>query len=76
MISTAQAVIKTSGVTKVYSGKAAVKDVSMTIYKGDIYGFIGSNGAGKTTFIRCPRGLVAFKIYLQIFITIIDLLHN
>jgi len=50
--------IKTSGVTKIYGNKTVVRDVNMTIYKGDIYGFIGSNGAGKTTFIRCLMGLV------------------
>jgi len=50
-------VIKTQGITKVYGKQIVVNNVSMTIYQGDIYGFIGSNGSGKTTFIRCLMGL-------------------
>jgi ABC-2 type transport system ATP-binding protein len=53
-----EAVIKTYGVTKTYAGRNVVDAVNMTIFKGDIYGFIGSNGAGKTTFIRCLMGLI------------------
>ena len=34
----------------------AVNNVNMTIHKGDIYGFIGKNGAGKTTFKRLVLG--------------------
>ena len=48
----ALALIKTQGLTKKYKEFSAVDEVSMTINKGDIYGFIGKNGAGKTTFIR------------------------
>jgi ABC-2 type transport system ATP-binding protein len=53
----ADAVIKTQGLTKVYSGMTAVDNVNMTVNAGDIYGFIGANGAGKTTFIRMIMGL-------------------
>lgn len=45
-------VLKTKNLTKHYGGKAAVDNVSLTIQKGDIYGLIGQNGAGKTTFMR------------------------
>jgi ABC-2 type transport system ATP-binding protein len=51
-------VIKTQGLTKVYGDKAVVNGVNMNVAKGDIYGFIGSNGAGKTTFIRMLMGLI------------------
>jgi len=61
-----ETVIKTEGVTKVYGTKAVVKDVNMTIYKGDIYGFIGSNGAGKSTFIRCIMGLIKYQGKVEI----------
>jgi len=54
-------VLRTYGLTKTYSNKAVVDNVNMTIKKGDIYGFIGKNGAGKTTFIRMITGLVAPK---------------
>lgn len=45
-------ILQTQNLTKRFRGKAAVNNVSMTVYKGDIYGFIGRNGAGKTTFMR------------------------
>jgi len=51
-------VIRAEGLTKIYGQKRAVDEVSMTVYRGDIYGFIGSNGAGKTTFLRMVMGLV------------------
>jgi len=54
----AEAVIKSMGLTKVYGEKTAVNNVNMTVNRGDIYGFIGANGAGKTTFIRMIVGLI------------------
>ncbi len=51
------AVLKTSHLTKTYSSKLVVNELSMTIQRGDIYGFIGKNGAGKTTLIRMIAGL-------------------
>jgi ABC-2 type transport system ATP-binding protein len=50
-------VLQTSGLTKYFSKKAAVNNVNLNVRKGDIYGFIGKNGAGKTTFIRLVSGL-------------------
>lgn len=50
-------VLKTEGLTKIYSGRRVVNKVSMHVKKGDIYGFIGKNGAGKTTFMRMVAGL-------------------
>ncbi len=50
-------VLKTQSLTKRYGKTTAVDDVSLTINRGDIYGFIGNNGAGKTTFMRCVLGL-------------------
>lgn len=43
--------------SKKYKETMAVDKVSMTIKKGQIYGFIGQNGAGKTTIIRLITGL-------------------
>ena len=51
------AVLTTDHLTKIYKGHPAVKDVSMHIDEGDIYGFVGENGAGKTTVIRLITGL-------------------
>ena len=43
--------------TKTYGEKKAVDDLSLHIAPGEIYGFIGHNGAGKTTFSRALCGL-------------------
>lgn len=51
------AILQTRHLTKRYGHRAVVDQVSMTIHEGDIYGFIGKNGAGKTTFIRMAAGL-------------------
>lgn len=52
-------ILKTENLTKVYGNKKVVNAVSMHVNKGDIYGFIGKNGAGKTTFMRMLAGLAA-----------------
>lgn len=52
-----ETILKTKKLTKKYGNKKAVNEVSMTIKKGDIYGFIGKNGAGKTTFMRTVLAL-------------------
>jgi len=50
-------VLKTHNLTKRYKDKAAVDNVSLTVEKGDIFGLIGQNGAGKTTFMRMVTSL-------------------
>lgn len=51
-------IIQTNNVSKHYSGDLrAVDQVSLQIKKGEIYGFIGLNGAGKTTVIRLLLGM-------------------
>ncbi|NJN23082.1 MAG: ABC transporter ATP-binding protein [Leptolyngbya sp. RL_3_1] len=42
-----------SGLKKCYGSLEAVKDVSLTLQPGEIFGLLGPNGAGKTTTIRC-----------------------
>lgn len=44
-------------VSKQYRHTLALDKASLTVYQGDIYGFIGENGAGKTTMIRLLTGL-------------------
>ena len=50
-------ILRVSGLTKTYGDKTALNGVSFTVEKGKIYGFIGENGAGKTTAIRAVTGL-------------------
>lgn len=50
-------VLRTQNLTKVFGQHRAVNNVSMNVRKGDIYGFIGKNGAGKTTFMKMVSGL-------------------
>lgn len=45
-------------VSKTYNGLKAVNNLSLTVYKGDIYGFLGPNGAGKSTSIRMILSLI------------------
>lgn len=51
-------VIVTQGLTKRYRDALAVDGLDVTVYAGEIYGFLGRNGAGKTTTIRMLLGLV------------------
>ena len=51
-------IIKTEGIVKSYNGFRVLDDLSMTINRGDIYGFVGENGSGKTTVIRVVTGLI------------------
>ncbi len=55
--------------TKIYGeGKKAADNVSLTVERGDIYGFIGHNGAGKSTTIRAVVGVMDFtegEIYID-----------
>lgn len=50
-------VLQTQALTKIYGHAKVVNEVSMHVKKGSIYGFIGKNGAGKTTFMRMTAGL-------------------
>lgn len=51
-------VLRTTALTKQYTTGLAADNVDMVINKGEIYGFIGQNGAGKTTVIRMVAGLI------------------
>ena len=61
MLNNDRAMLEISHYSKAYSeGKKAVDDVSLTVLPGDIYGFIGHNGAGKSTTIRAVVGVLDF----------------
>jgi ABC-2 type transport system ATP-binding protein len=56
----ADTVVQVRGLTKRYNERiTAVDGVSMSVRRGEIYGFLGPNGAGKTTTLRMLLGLVA-----------------
>ncbi len=54
-----ECILETVNLSKKYKDVYAVHNVNMTINKGDIYGFVGENGAGKTTIIRLITGLAS-----------------
>lgn len=49
--------LATHGLTKQFGHHKAVDHVDLHVKKGSIYGFIGRNGAGKTTFLKMISGL-------------------
>jgi ABC-type multidrug transport system ATPase subunit len=51
-------VLETNDLTKRYGDRLAVDSVTMTVRRGEVYGFLGPNGAGKTTTLRMCLGLV------------------
>lgn len=50
-------VLQSNNLTKTYSGVHVVDHVNLNVRKGEIYGFVGKNGAGKTTFLRLILGM-------------------
>ena len=50
-------VVETKGLTKKYGTTLALNNVSISVHRGEIYGFVGRNGAGKTTLIRVLTGI-------------------
>jgi len=53
-----ESIVVTDGLTKRYGDRTAVDDVSLTVRRGEVFGFLGPNGAGKTTTLRMLLGLV------------------
>jgi len=51
-------VITVEGLTKAFGDKVAVNGLSLRIERGEIFGFLGPNGSGKTTFLRMLCGLL------------------
>lgn len=59
--------LKIEHLSKTYGEKKAVDDLSLHIHPGEIYGFIGHNGAGKSTTIKAAVGILPFdsgEIYI------------
>src|SRR4051812_41538934 len=58
MINASAPIIDVHGLTKSFEGRKVVSDLGLTVNRGQIYGFLGPNGSGKTTFIRMLCGLL------------------
>jgi ABC-2 type transport system ATP-binding protein len=55
---TASVVLRTHGLRKLYGRVTAVQDVSITVRQGDVFGFLGPNGSGKTTTVAMILSLI------------------
>jgi ABC-2 type transport system ATP-binding protein len=55
---TSDIAIEVEGLTKSFGNRVVVRDLSMRVRRGSIYGFLGPNGSGKTTTIRMLCGLL------------------
>ena len=55
---TATVAVEVEGLTKSFDGKVVVRNLSMRVRRGQIYGFLGPNGSGKTTTLRMMCGLL------------------
>ncbi len=53
-----ETIVTTDRLTKRYGDRLAVDSVSLTVRRGEVYGFLGPNGAGKTTTLRMLLGLI------------------
>lgn len=53
-----QPIVNVTGLTKQFNNLTAVKDLSFSVFEGDVYGFLGQNGAGKSTTIRMLLSLI------------------
>jgi len=51
-------VIETKNLNKPFKDFKVVNDLSFSVNKGDVYGFLGQNGAGKSTAIHMLAGLI------------------
>ncbi len=61
-------ILKTNNLTKIYGNLRALNNVNIHIKKGEIYGLIGENGSGKSTFIKLVTNLIlptsgSFKLF-------------
>ena len=60
-------VIETKNLTKLYKNNRGIKNVSLTVKKGDILGLLGPNGSGKTTAMKAILNLIASEGEIKVF---------
>lgn len=54
----AEAILRTTGLTKRFDKRVAVNGLSLEVQRGDVFGLLGPNGSGKTTTLRMVLGLI------------------
>ncbi len=52
-------VIEAFGLRKLYEGRVAIDNLTLEVHRGEVFGFLGPNGGGKTTSVKMLLGLVA-----------------
>ncbi|HHF08588.1 MAG TPA: ATP-binding cassette domain-containing protein, partial [Kosmotoga arenicorallina] len=50
-------ILKTKGIAKEFSGVRVLNNINIEIKSGEIFGIIGENGAGKSTFVKILTGI-------------------
>ncbi|TVY01236.1 ABC transporter ATP-binding protein [Cohnella terricola] len=50
-------IVEIEGLTKTFRNRRGIRDISLSVRRGDVYGFFGPNGAGKTTVMKIMAGL-------------------
>lgn len=63
-----------TNIVKIYGTKKVLDNVNMNISKCDIYGFIGKNGAGKTTFNKVLLVVALLLVYLVLLFEISNII--
>ena len=54
-------VLEISDLTKIYKNGRGVKNISLEVFRGEVFGFLGPNGAGKTTVMKSITGFNSFQ---------------
>lgn len=62
--------IQISGLSKSYAGNKVIKNLSLSVAAGEVYGLLGANGAGKSTTIECMKtaSVIASILYFPMLI--------
>ena len=53
--------IELENVTKLYKNRRGIRNISLSVNKGDIIGLLGPNGSGKTTIMKAMLGLIPYE---------------
>ncbi|OCT12263.1 ABC transporter [Paenibacillus pectinilyticus] len=51
-------ILETTALSRVYRNDRGIRDMTLQLHEGDVYGLLGPNGAGKTTFLKLITGLI------------------